>query len=269
VELKNTTLLIPWLQDPLKECFPHSYQKAIDLQDLCRRNKIPIINKVESLSNSIKSTALKIIAKTGIRTAKVIPIVGFETFDPKAHGLSYPFFIREDQRHGGSMSLICNYKDLGKFPWKNFLQPVAVEFIDIQSKDGYYRKYRYVMMGNVGVPRHLVISGNWCTHADGRINTNPAREEELRYLQCISDPNHARLNQARMALGFDFVAFDYGYDQEGSLVVWEPNPLPIFWNHYNEQTDCFYQKPTIDRLYKALLSYYLQRANMEGLICDE
>ena len=260
--LENTALFIPWLQDPLKERFPRQYQKAFRLQQQCQKQGIPVINSVDSLSRSIKSVALKLIAQTGIRTAKAIPITDGKSFNPGEYGLSYPLIIREDQIHSTTMSFITNEENLNTVAWENFKQPVAMEFIDVKGEDNYYRKYRYVLVGNTGAPRHLIISKKRFVRADDRVDDDVCREEEWQYTQSFRDPNHDLLNQARKVLGFDIVAFDYSYDNNGEIVVWEPNPFPVLWQISNEKKDSSHQLQTINRLYKVLLDYYLEKAGI-------
>jgi hypothetical protein len=147
-----------------------------------------VINPVETLSNSIKSVALNIIRQTGIRTAKIVPVSDPKTFDPSEHGLSPPFFIREDQHHGGPMLRVESPDDLKRIPWERFARPAAVEWINVQGEDGYFRKYRYFMMNDSGVPRHLAIAKDWCVHAEDRVFSPIHQEEELRYTQLARDP---------------------------------------------------------------------------------
>jgi len=270
IKRNQAALFVPWLPDPLKERFPDCYQLALGLQAKCRKHKIPIINPVENLSNSIKSRALNIIRHVGIRTAKAVPVVNPLKFDPDKHQLKFPFFIRENHHHGGLNSFVSTATDLKKVPWGEFFNPIAMEFINVRSNDGYFRKYRYIMIGDLGVPRHLVISQNWCARVEDRVNSSTFREEELGYLKTIKDPNHEQLNKARQALGFDIVGFDYSYDHNGDLVVWEPNPSPTYWHmKYNERGDFNYQKPTMARLYKALLTFYLRKAQLNNVIAAE
>lgn len=266
VNLKNTALFIPWFQDPLKERFPSQYLKALRLQQQCQNQGVPVINPVDSLSLSIKSKALKVIAQTGIRTPKAIPITDGKSFNPGEHGLSYPIIIREDHIHSSSLSIVTNEENLNNLLWEDFEQPLALEFIDVKGEDSYCRKYRYVLIGDIGVPRHLIISNNWIVRADDRVDDDACREEEWLYMQSSRDPNHNRLNQARKALGFDFVAFDYSYDKNGELVVWEPNPFPVLWSISNDKKGSVHQLQTINRVYKGLLNYYLKKADLSGLL---
>ncbi len=252
-------LFLPWLQDPLKERFPHIYQYAKQLEVQCQEHNVSIINPVDVLSNSIKSVAAKLIRSAGIRTAQTVPIPDPEAFKHTLGGLSTPFFIREDWVHGSKTFFVQNPEDLQNIPFEKFIAPIAVEFIDTKSEDGLYRKYRYFAFGDEGIPGPLMLSQSW------EVRDNKHRvlkiAEEIDYFSG-EDPNHQILQQARKALGFDSMAFDYSYDSQGNIVVWEPNPFPVIWGSTDNDLRMKYQLPAMDRLYTALLKFYLQRANI-------
>lgn len=253
------SLFLPWLQDPLKERFPHIYQYAKQLEAQCHEHNVSIINPVDVLSNSIKSVASRLIRTTGLRTAEIVPITDVEAFKKTLGGLSTPFFIREDWVHGSKTFFIQNPEDVQNVPFDKFIAPIAVEFIDTKSEDGLYRKYRYFAVGDEGIPGPLMLSRSW------EVRDNKYRvikmAEEIAYFSG-EDPNHDQLQQARKALGFDFMAFDYSYDSQGNVVVWEPNPFPVIWGSTDNLPEMKYQVPSMDRVYTALLKFYLQRANI-------
>lgn len=256
-------LFLPWLQDPLKERFPHIYQYAQPIEAQCRKYNIPIINPIDNLSNSIKSVAAQRIGSIeGIRTAKTVPITDIEVFKQTLGGLSTPFFIREDWVHGCQIFFVQNIDDLENIPFEKMLAPIAVEFIDVRGEDGMYRKYRYFTIGDEGIPSTLMISTDWEVRDNKNRRMNDGiLAEEIAYFS-VEDPNHHLLQQARKALGFDFMAFDYSYDNEGKLVVWEPNPFPVLWDSEDNKPEKKYQMPSINRIYTSLLKFYLQRANI-------
>ncbi len=264
IDWDRIALFIPWVQDPLKEVFPLDYHFAMRMQLRCRARGIPIVNAVETLSQSIKSVALPIIGNLGIRTARTVRITDRKAFLSSFGGLTFPFFIREDREHTCSCFLVRDEKEVRRINWQAYSHPVAVEYIGVQSEDGFYRKYRYVLFGNEGAPRHLIICPHWIVHAEQRVQTSHARKEEAHYVE-NPDPNHEILNQARKALGFDFVAFDYSYDSSGQLVVWEPNPYPVLWASFNDSPLYDYQSTTMERLYEGMLNYYVRTA---GFVSD-
>jgi hypothetical protein len=253
---KRYTLFIPWLQDPLKERFPQVYTYAKELEAQCLEYDIPMINPVDKLSNSIKSVAAQIIRNVGIRTAETIPITDPEEFKKTLGGLSTPFFIREDWVHGSQAHFIKHPDELQNVPFEKFIAPIAVEFIDTKGKDGLYRKYRYFAIGDEGIPGPLMFSEDWEVRNNKRVMEEALIAEEITYFSG-EDPNHEKFQQARKALGFDYMAFDYSYDAQGKIIVWEPNPLAVIWSERQA-----YRMPSIERIYTALLKFYLERAHI-------
>ena len=252
-------LLVPWLQDPLRERFPDVFAWVRRVEDACAARAIPIVNPVAHLSHAVKSVAAGLIAATGIRTARMVPIADPAAFRRDQGGLTPPFFVRENVRHGSVMVMIDDLADLDRVPWAGFEAPVAVEFVDVRGPDGLYRRYRYVAIGERGIARSLRTTATWRSTREARIFDDATCAEEVRYLT-RPDPNHARLQRARVALGLDTVAFDYGYAAGGELVVFEPNPLPNLWDPTGGPRYQAYQVPLFDLIYGELLRYYLRRA---------
>ncbi len=259
-DLAGVSLLVPWLQDPLRERFPQTFVAASALERRCEARGIGVVNPVANLSRAIKSTAAELIRQTGVRTPRMHRIADAGAFRRDHGGLALPFFIREDQRHGGPVILVTTADDLRAVSLSRFEHPVAVEFIDVRSGDGLYRKWRYVAVGDRGCNRHMVASERWIVHAGDRVLTPAILDEERAYVTS-DDPNQDALQRARRALGLDVVAFDYSYDHDGRLVIWEPNPFPVLVARYNrDRADLQYQVPTIERLYRLLLDDLLERA---------
>ena len=254
------SLLVPWLQDPLRESNPIEYERARHLEEQAKAHGIPIVNAVDRASVSIKSRAARIMRDAGVNVPSVVRIDEPVTFR-RSPPLPMPFFIREDLGHGGPMVLIRTRDDLDGAPIESMRAPIAVEFVDVRGSDGNYRKYRYVLFGKRGVPRHLLISKNWVVHAADRLVTDETRDEELRYLGVIRDPNHHVLARALKALDLDTAAFDYAYDQTGRLVVFEVNPFPWLWARVNDEPQFSYLAGCRERLFSELSRYLIERGD--------
>jgi len=257
---EHYALVVPWLQDPVRERFPRVYESAKRIEIACAARGIPTINPLDSLSNARKIVASTIIRGTGIRTPRMVRID-----DPRAFmrtpAIDPPFLVREDERHGAPMVLVRSHDELRRVDFAPFLAPVASEFIDTRGTDGLYRRYRYVAIGDRGFARSVRISPAWESSRETRLLNDATLAEDQAYL-AAPDPNHDILQRARRALGLDVVAFDYGYDHAGELVVFEPNPLPNFWDPSGGEAYTRYQYPLFDAIYGELLAYYLRRAGV-------
>jgi hypothetical protein len=140
-----------------------------------------------------------------------------------------------------------------------FKEPVAIELIDLpDAHDGLYRKYRYVVAGDFGVPHHLQVSADWITRGGNRVVNETTRAQELAYIEepC---PHHDALQRARKALALDFVAFDYSLDANGMPVIWEANPYPFL--HFSRK-ELKYRNEAMHRTMAILVAFYFERAGL-------
>jgi hypothetical protein len=252
----------PWLQDPAEDWLPvKAWANLRQLEGECDARGIPVINRVGRLSRAVKSVASGLIAAAGARAPRIVAIGDPRRFDPDALGLTFPFLIREDRAHTRPACLVESRQALARLAWSRFRHPAAAEFIDVRSPhDGLYRKYRYVAAGEFGVARHLIVSATWEVRAEGRIRTPATRDEEMAYLDG-HDPNHDVLQRVRRALGLELIAFDYSYDTQGQLVVWEANPFPCL--SYPAAPGMGYTWPYVERSFAALVAMYLTAAGEE------
>ena len=250
-------LQIPWLQDPVQNWSQAAYRQANELAAQCDMLGIPVINRVDRLTSAAKSTGARLIGSVGIRTPKTALIHDVLEFRETHGGLELPLLVRENWGHGG---LVCRANTRAEFqqlPLEQFTRPVAIELIEVQSQhDGLYRKYRYIAAGDWGIPQSMHVSKGWKVKGTESIETAALRDEEITYTN-LADPNHELLQTARKALGLDFVAFDYSYDREGRMVVWEANPYPYIHFPSNRRS---YRQPAIIRTLAGMINLYLRRA---------
>jgi hypothetical protein len=248
-----------WLQDPAEDWLPKdSFRRIIQLEAECVDRGIPVINPVARLSRAVKSTASQLIALLGVRTPRIWPVDWLRPV--LREEVTFPLIIREDRHHGCTSVLVEHPNQLARVNWQKFRHPVAAEFIDVRDPaDGLVRKYRFVVAGEWGVPRHLIVSRHWEVRARERIRTSSARSEELAYLTA-ADPNSRQLQAIRQAMGLHLAAFDYSYDRSGELVVWEANPYPNLT--YPIGKEVAYTRPFVERSFAAVAAMYLRAAHL-------
>jgi hypothetical protein len=252
-------LHVPWLQDPVQQWSLAAYAQANQIAAKCDQSRIPIINRVDKLINATKSKGSQRIGSTGVRTPRIIPIERSDEFMETLLGLTLPLIIREDWGHSSLMLRVERKRDVHDIPFNRFSRPVAVEFIDTQSRrDGLYRKYRYIAAGSRGVTQSMHVQKSWIVRGTNTEFSDKIRDEEIAFIN-NPDPNHAILQQARIALELDFIAFDYSYDPAGRLIVWEANPDPFLHFPGGKR---IYRKPAVERTLAALLHLYLKQAGL-------
>lgn len=255
----SPSLLIPWLRDPVEAWSKENYEQAMALTSACDARRIPVINRVDRLANATKSRGAALMASPGVRVPKTAPIESVEAFRDTLCGIPLPLIVREDWGHQHAMLRADTLDAARALPIEKFERPIAVELIDTRDpRDGLYRKYRYMAIGDVGVTSHLQISRDWITRGAARVGDLNARHEEQDYIG-RPDPNHELLQAARRALGLDYIAFDYALDREGKVVVWEGNPYPYL--HFSTKS-LVYRNAAMHRTMAALLKLYLDRAGV-------
>ncbi|MCP4192257.1 MAG: hypothetical protein GY768_16725 [Planctomycetaceae bacterium] len=223
-------LLVPWLPDPLLHESPIVYGRLKRIEESCRQRGIAVINPVDHLLRTAKSTGAEFVRSVGIRAPRSTPINHIDHPERclRKAELEFPLLIREDRAHAGRLPiyLVKNLRELLEVPLHQFAHPIAVEFIDVRdSQDGLSRRYRYFAAGDLGMAMNLHCSKEWEVRGRNAIRETRIEQEELAFIR-EPDPNHERLQAARKALGLDFVAFDYSYGKEGELIVWEANVMP-------------------------------------------
>lgn len=252
-------LHVPWLQDPVENWSWRAYSRACRLAAACDRRRIPVINRVDRLSNAMKFEAASRLSRAGMRTPVMRVIGDHREFRETGSGLALPLFVREDAGHGGLMLRADTKRELRAIPLEQFRRPIAVELVDVRSlEDGLFRKFRYVVAGRVGVPHHMQATQDWITRGDIRFHNETTRSQEESYIS-RPNPHHELFQRARRSLELDFVAFDYGFDRSGELIIWEANPYPHF---HIPKGRLSYLAPAMHRTLAAVVHLYLERAGM-------
>jgi tetratricopeptide (TPR) repeat protein len=104
-----------------------------------------------------------------------------------------------------------------------------IEYIDYRSRDGYFRKYRFIFVDDQILPYHLCIGNDWKLH---HISTDMAnqpwmQQEEEAFLNdpaaVFSPANYQALQTIRERMGLEYCGIDCGLDVCGNLVVFEVN----------------------------------------------
>lgn len=253
------TLVVPWLQDPVQAWSAEAHRQALALTLRCDAAGVPVINRVERLVHAAKSTGAQLMREAGLRTPRHARISDVAAFRRDFLGLRLPLLVREDWGHGGAMLLASTPHEARLLPLETLTRPVAAEVINLPDPhDALYRKYRYVVAGNRGVPHHLQASREWITRGSNRVTNDQTKQDELAYINAHCPQHDAFIAAARL-MGLDFVAFDYGLDAQGQPVVWEANPFPFI---QFSQKALVYRNEALHRTIGIVVAMYLERAGL-------
>ncbi len=198
-----------------------SLSKQIEIQ--AQKLNIPIVNNVLN-TDAPHSYFLDIWKRNGINCARSQSFQNFEDID-----LHYPLLIRRDGVHKGQDVVLVQHaqeaRHLIEERQRDNAQPnfnVAIEYVETAGKDGLYRKYRSLVIGNQIIPRHLFVSKHWLVNFTNGIFNAASRQEIWDFIH-KDLPNHQALLNAAKTAGQDIMALDYSIDQQGNPIFWEAN----------------------------------------------
>ncbi|MBV8245472.1 MAG: tetratricopeptide repeat protein [Candidatus Eremiobacteraeota bacterium] len=173
--------------------------------------------------------------------------------------LDFPFIIRPVGSHAGrSLSKIESDEELKTYlAGEKAGEFFVSDFVDYARSDGFYRKYRIVMIDGQPFPFHLGISANWMIH----YYNAPMREhewmraEERQFLASFDEvfnvKQRAVLQDIARALGLQYFAIDCSIDKDGRLVIFEADPAVIV--HVIDPVELFaYKHEHVPRIFAAV-----------------
>ncbi|MDR3583185.1 MAG: hypothetical protein P4L62_02405 [Candidatus Pacebacteria bacterium] len=206
-KLDKYGVVIFFYHDPLKQLYPEVYEYAKKVKNYCTKKGIIFINNPDALSLSQKSMQLSLLKNKKINVAKTYSFSNWNDFFADK-GLKYPIFFRYDIGHDslgeGCSEPFKSKKELNESKiWKNkkwnkrnHLEGiVAVEWIDTKGKDGFYRKYRMFVFGDLVIKGPLQISGDWFVHGNNALKNKSCRLEDkifMKYNGLANLDNHIR-----------------------------------------------------------------------------
>jgi len=143
------------------------------------------------------------------------------------------------------------------------------EFCDFRSRDGYWRKYRFVFVDRVAYPYHLAIARDWRVHY-WRADMDEApwmKREEERFLAepdaVFTGERGAAIREIGRRLDLDYAGVDCGILPDGRVVVFEANANILV--HLNDPPARFgYKHRYVPRIFEAMSALVLRRAGAAG-----
>jgi hypothetical protein len=145
--------------------------------------------------------------------------------------LSFPLLVRPAGTHGGDdFERIDDHAQLRAFLNRHDANSYYLtSFVDYRSDDGYFRKYRFVCIGDEILPYHLAIDDKWKVHhVSTSMASHPWMQAEERAF--LLDPwrvfgvaQHRALQLIRDTIGLDFFGIDCSLARDGALIVFEVN----------------------------------------------
>lgn len=236
--------------------------------EITARTHAPVINLPSRVSMTGRAAiANRLRALPGVRTPNIVMLARNDLIN--ASGLTFPLLLRANGFHNGQHFVrVEKFEDLeaaaAELPGKTLL---AIEYLSARGVDGMVRKYRVMCIGGVLYPLHLAISSNWKVHyLTADMATNPAhRTEEGRFLEDMPAVLGAAAVKALTAightLGLDYVGFDFALGRDGSVLLFEANPVMAIKPPFSEPI-WDYRRAPIERALNAAKHLMLARADL-------
>lgn len=183
-----------------------------------------------------------------------------------------PVLVRVAGEHGGDdFELLADYPAIAAFAARRpDADHYALDYIDYQSPDGHFRKYRMIFVDGEIFPYHLAIGDVWKVHhyTTDMANQQWMRDEEADFLnhpEKVFTPRHYEALEAiRDTFGLDYFGVDCAIDRNGDLLVFEVNACMLV---HNDNAGFDYKDPhvlAIKAAFEAMLAKAAGRAVATG-----
>ncbi len=165
----------------------------------------------------------------------------------------FPLLLRTPGTHGGdAFEKAANAAEvdafLAQYPAEDYY---VTEFVDYRAADGFYRKYRMILVDGTLLPYHLAIHDDWKIH---HFRTEMGahqwmRDEEAAFLDnpaaVFGAPHQAALHEIGSRIGLEFFGVDCSIDPAGDLLIFEVNASMLI---HDDNADYAYKAPHVARI---------------------
>ena len=142
---------------------------------------------------------------------------------------------------------------------------LVLQFLDTRGADGFYRKYRTMIVDGRLHPLHLAVSAHWKVHyfsSDMADRADHRREDEafLEDMPGVLGPRAMQsLEGIRNLLDLDYGGIDFALDGEGRVVVFEANATMVIVKPADDPRWSYRVAP-VERVQKAVVRMLRRRA---------
>ncbi len=171
---------------------------------------------------------------------------------------SFPIIIRPVDSHAGKdLDKIEDADALGVYLQDMLNSEFYVSrFVDYRSPDGFFRKYRIVLIDGKPFVCHVGISEHWMIHYlnAGMAESAEKRSEEEKFMIDFDSRFACKHAAALLAIyeraGLDYLGIDCGETADGKLLIFEIDSCMII--HAIDPVDIFpYKQPQMNKIFFA------------------
>jgi glutathione synthase/RimK-type ligase-like ATP-grasp enzyme len=226
--------------------------------DLLRRTNLPCINDPEAIRAANRANLSRVFARLANVHAPLVKRVRRRALAQRFAAMAQPLVVRPvGSQAGRDLARVSDARELHEYLARVCGDEFYVmPFVDFRSPDGYYRKYRIIVVDGVPYPYHLAISRDWMIHYYNAPMREVAwmREEEAAFLadfERVFEPAlQEALREIARAAGLAYFGIDCSIDRRGRLLVFEADPAMIV--HAGDEPELFgYKKPYARRIFAA------------------
>jgi tetratricopeptide (TPR) repeat protein len=180
-----------------------------------------------------------------------------------AGAFGFPVLLRTPGTHGGdafekidSAAGVDGF--LSQYPGDEYY---VTEYVDYGSADGYFRKYRLMLVGGAVLPYHLAIADQWkIHHFRTEMGSHPwMQNEEEAFLDApaavFGGAHYAALDEIARIVGLELFGVDCSLDRDGNLLIFEVNASMLI---HDDNAGFAYKTPHVARI-KATFDAMLAR----------
>jgi glutathione synthase/RimK-type ligase-like ATP-grasp enzyme len=184
--------------------------------------------------------AMRLAAGTDVSVAALARLLPFR----------FPVLARPAGTHGGDdFEKLESLDELARFLARRPDDDhYVIEYVNYASTDGYFRKYRFIFVGEEILPYHLAIGNAWKVH---HVSTDMANQPWMQQEEAafLADPaaifnaaHYQALHAVRKRFELDYFGIDCGLDPNGHLVVFEVNASMLV---HDDNTEFPYKNPFV------------------------
>jgi tetratricopeptide (TPR) repeat protein len=180
-----------------------------------------------------------------------------------AESVGFPLLLRTPGTHGGdAFEKIDALPEIDAFLAQHPAEDYYLtEFVDYRAADGFFRKYRMILVDGVLLPYHLAIHDDWKIHhfRTDMGNQRWMQDEEAAFLDnpgaVFGEAQQAALHEIARIVGLEFLGVDCSIDRAGDLLIFEVNASMLI---HDDNADYAYKTPHVARI-KATFDAMLAR----------
>lgn len=146
-----------------------------------------------------------------------------------ARAAGYPVLVRPVGSHGGDGLVKIETEIELRAALSAYGDSYVTKFHDAKSDDGWYRKYRLIIVDGAILPYHLAVNDHWLVHyfRAPTKEMSAFRDEEVLFLdepeQTMGPVAYGALRRIAETVKLDFFGIDCAVDASGQLLVFECN----------------------------------------------